>query len=47
MNEAGLGLFGGAKFHFIFSLKLNSTVSFLFFVARVGYVLVNPFTQES
>lgn len=47
VNEAGLGLFGGAKFHFIFSLKLNSTVAFLFFVARVGYVLVNPFTQES
>ena len=45
VNEAGLGLFGGTKFHFIFSLKLYSTVAFLLFVARVGYVLVNPFTQ--
>lgn len=47
MNEAGLSLFGGSKFHFIFSLKLNSTVVFLFLVARVGYVLENSFTQKS
>ena len=47
MNEARLGLFRGSKLHFIFSLKLNSAVAFLFFVARVCYVLVNPFTQES
>ena len=47
VNEAGLGLFGGSKFHFVISLKLDSTVAFFFFVARVGYGLVNPFTQES
>ena len=47
MNEARRGLFGGSKFLVIFPLQLNSAVGFFFFVARVGYVLVNSFTQES